>query len=420
MISYAQNYEDVMLWRALGYIENGFYVDVGAAWPDEHSVTKLFYDSGWRGINIEPNPEFYKKYLADREEDINLNIAISDKKGETELYFIDDTGLSSLDKGIADSHKKIGFFSKPSIVTVSTLTSVLAEYVKEKEIHFLKVDVEGLEKQVLLGNDWSRFRPWVLLIESTKPMSQEENYQEWESIVIQAGYVFAYADGLNRFYVADEHKSLLDRFRYPPNVFDEFVLASQVDSEARVHELEKNFAELEAKVNELEVLANEACVRKNQAEACASDAKARLEVVEAKAKEIEADYIKFRDLYLSVINSNSWRSTKPLRLLGKLGRWLFYGSIAWVTFSKTSRPRRLLKAKLIILKHYINKHPKLKRFVMRMLKLTPVLKEKLRGMGRPLFDPVQGDDSANKIIGYNNLNLRAKEIFDQLKELEER
>jgi len=57
-VSYAQNYEDVMLWRALKHIENGFYIDVGAAWPSEHSVTKLFYDEGWRGINIEPNLEF--------------------------------------------------------------------------------------------------------------------------------------------------------------------------------------------------------------------------------------------------------------------------------------------------------------------------------------------------------------------------
>lgn len=55
-ISYAQNYEDVMLWRALKHIANGFYIDVGAAWPDKHSVTKAFYDRGWRGINIEPNP----------------------------------------------------------------------------------------------------------------------------------------------------------------------------------------------------------------------------------------------------------------------------------------------------------------------------------------------------------------------------
>ena len=33
-VSYAQNGEDVVLWRALSHVENGFYVDVGAADPE--------------------------------------------------------------------------------------------------------------------------------------------------------------------------------------------------------------------------------------------------------------------------------------------------------------------------------------------------------------------------------------------------
>jgi len=56
-ISYAQNYEDVMLWRALKHVERGFYIDVGACSPDQHSVTRAFYEKGWHGINVEPNPE---------------------------------------------------------------------------------------------------------------------------------------------------------------------------------------------------------------------------------------------------------------------------------------------------------------------------------------------------------------------------
>src|SRR4051812_19442188 len=58
-ISYAQNYEDIMLFRALRHVADGFYVDVGANSPDEHSVTKAFYERGWRGINIEPVMEYH-------------------------------------------------------------------------------------------------------------------------------------------------------------------------------------------------------------------------------------------------------------------------------------------------------------------------------------------------------------------------
>lgn len=54
--SYAQHGEDVVLNRAFKHQQNGFYVDVGAAGPVQHSVTKLFYDRGWRGITSSRYP----------------------------------------------------------------------------------------------------------------------------------------------------------------------------------------------------------------------------------------------------------------------------------------------------------------------------------------------------------------------------
>ena len=51
-VSYAQNFEDVMLHRALNHVVRGFYIDVGAADPEALSVTKAFYDNGWHGINV--------------------------------------------------------------------------------------------------------------------------------------------------------------------------------------------------------------------------------------------------------------------------------------------------------------------------------------------------------------------------------
>ena len=85
-ISYAQNFEDFMLWRALKHVKNGYYIDVGAYDPTEHSVTKFFYDSGWSGINIDPVILYYEKFQSERPKDINLNLLISDKKGETIFY----------------------------------------------------------------------------------------------------------------------------------------------------------------------------------------------------------------------------------------------------------------------------------------------------------------------------------------------
>ena len=75
-VSYAQNFEDVLLWRALGGVTDGFYIDVGAAHPDIDSVTRAFYDRGWSGINIEPTPEYSLRLAAARPRDVNLRLVL--------------------------------------------------------------------------------------------------------------------------------------------------------------------------------------------------------------------------------------------------------------------------------------------------------------------------------------------------------
>jgi len=221
-ISYAQNYEDVMLYRALKNVEKGVYVDVGANDPIKDSITKAFYERGWRGINIEPIRHWYDKLVVDRPEDLNLNVAISDQSGILRLYDVQDTGLSTSSKDFAEQHsKELGFQYQEIMVPALTLDSVLQEF--NREIHFLKVDVEGAEKQVLASIDLTRTRPWIILVEATKPFSQEQNFEGWEALLIDQGYTFVYFDGLNRFYVLAERNDLSVAFSSPPNVFDDFI-----------------------------------------------------------------------------------------------------------------------------------------------------------------------------------------------------
>ncbi|HTD03693.1 FkbM family methyltransferase, partial [Undibacterium sp.] len=89
-ISYAQNFEDVMLWRALKHVPNGFYIDVGANDPEIDSVTLAFYQRGWRGLNIEPMRQYHQRLLAQRPEDINLPVAVSDRAGQMHFYDVPD------------------------------------------------------------------------------------------------------------------------------------------------------------------------------------------------------------------------------------------------------------------------------------------------------------------------------------------
>ncbi|HDM8356036.1 TPA: FkbM family methyltransferase [Yersinia enterocolitica] len=220
-ISYAQNLEDVVLWKALKKIENGFYIDVGANDPIIDSVTRSFYNLGWRGINIEPIRRHFNEVVADRPQDINLNCALNESAGELDIWECDIRGWATLDREVAKTHEANGHKGEWHNVTVRTLADVCAEFHPEN-IHFLKVDVEGGELLVLEGNDWDKYRPWVVVVESTYPNTQIETHLEIETLLVDKDYLFAYADGLNRFYVSAEHKELLPSFKYPPSVFDDY------------------------------------------------------------------------------------------------------------------------------------------------------------------------------------------------------
>lgn len=250
IISYAQNFEDVMLWRALSHVEKGFYIDVGANDPLVESVTKIFYEQGWSGINIEPLSTHFADLQRDRPRDVNLCCAAGPSKGEIEIWECDVRGWASVDRAAIEKHTALGNVGRYHQVPVITLGEICNQYAPH-EIHFLKIDVEGFERSVLEGMDFHQFRPWIVLVEATRPNSTEEVFNQWEDLLIKAGYFFVYADGLNRFYLAREHEKLAPSFKYPPNVFDGFVKAEQMESNRRAQAAETKVQQLEATVNNM-------------------------------------------------------------------------------------------------------------------------------------------------------------------------
>ncbi|MFZ5483250.1 MAG: FkbM family methyltransferase [Pseudomonadota bacterium] len=225
-ISYAQNGEDVLLNRALADVGSGFYIDVGAQEPTGDSVTRAFYDRGWHGINIEPSRADHAALAEARPRDVNMNVAVADLAGERTFFEVPGTGLATLDADLAERHRQAGFEVVARPVSVRTLSD-LCDELAVADIHFLKIDVEGAEKAVLQGFDLERYRPWVVLMEATEPNSTVPTHGEWEHLLTRRGYVFAFFDGLNRYYLAQERAGLLAKFTAPPNVFDRYVRYSE-------------------------------------------------------------------------------------------------------------------------------------------------------------------------------------------------
>lgn len=286
LISFAQNQEDIMLWRALKHISNGFYIDVGAADPVVQSVTKLFYDHGWHGINLEPQPIYFGMLSTDRPCDINLRLAAGREARSYTFHRIDGTGLSTLNPEIASRHKTSGWKVAEETIEVLPLAEVCRRHRPQGVIHFLKIDVEGSEGDVLAGADFHSYRPWIVVVEATLPMSQEESHADWEPILTGQGYSCVWFDGLNRFYLADEMKDDLGQhFEVQPNVFDDYFMtpstlilrAERADEEAaRVREELARTEEEMAHVREQAARAEEGAERIREQAARAQEEAARI------------------------------------------------------------------------------------------------------------------------------------------------
>jgi FkbM family methyltransferase len=140
--SYAQNFEDVMLWRALGQVKEGFYIDVGAQDPVIDSVSLAFYEHGWHGLHVEPVPHYANLLRQQRPGDTVIQAALGDAASIMRFYEIPGTGISTADPAIAARHEQRGFQTVEALVPCMTLAS-LFESVASREIHWLKIDVEG-------------------------------------------------------------------------------------------------------------------------------------------------------------------------------------------------------------------------------------------------------------------------------------
>lgn len=167
-LSFSQEGEDRILDRLFERQNEGFYVDIGAHHPQRFSNTYLFYLKGWRGINIDAMPGSMELFKKLRPRDINIEAAISDSSEILTYYMFDEPALNGFSEKVSfgrNNRSKNKVVDKRPIRTLQ-LSEVLDEHLQVgQEIDFLSIDVEGLDYQVLLSNNWSKYKPKIILIE---------------------------------------------------------------------------------------------------------------------------------------------------------------------------------------------------------------------------------------------------------------
>ncbi len=211
LLIFSQDDEDLILYHVLKNIEKICWIDAGANHPVHASVTKFFSLRGGVGINIEPQHGFYAKLKKDRPNDTSIEAGVSSEAGELELFGREGSQAASF----AES-RGLNAGSQPRKVPVITLGDICRQYFRpQDDIHILKIDVEGWEKQCLEGMDFQFIKPWILCIESSGPDDSSPAHLKWEAIVTNAGYEFAMQYRVNRFYVSKEHLELKRLFLSP-------------------------------------------------------------------------------------------------------------------------------------------------------------------------------------------------------------
>lgn len=209
--------EDIILYHVLHDESDIYYIDVGSADPISCSVTKLLYDvKKAHGINIEPQKNMYELTQKQRSRDINLCVGIGRDMG-TAIFYLQN-GLSTIIK--ENAHKDQ---CNKEEIEIVTLEYICNQYLpKGHAITFLKIDVEGAEESVLRGMNFQRYRPWIVVMESTLPCTMMPCYETWEHILLDNKYHFVYSYGVNRYYVANERAELDSRFINMEDICNEY------------------------------------------------------------------------------------------------------------------------------------------------------------------------------------------------------
>jgi FkbM family methyltransferase len=168
--SYSQCGEDLIikfLFKNYLKIEKPSYIDIGAYLPFRYNNTAIFYNSGSRGINIEPDPFLFKKFQKYRKKDINLNIGIADKPGELALYIINNRTLNTFSEKEAKGYKKQGYrITEIKQIKVETLDYVIHKYSNNTFPDFLSLDAESTDETILKSIDYSSNYPKVICVET--------------------------------------------------------------------------------------------------------------------------------------------------------------------------------------------------------------------------------------------------------------
>lgn len=206
--SYSQEGEDLVLARILGElrITKGFFVDIGAHHPARFSNTYYFYRRGWRGINVDALPGTKKLFQRMRPRDITIECGVGSQEGVLTYFAFNEPALNTFSEQEAKKKDRPPYHIVDTIqITVVTLKKILDDHLPSgMQIDFMTIDAEGLDHEIIISNDWSLYRPRVLLVELLNTDIQNLDSNPTAQILSRYNYRIMAKTFNTFFFVANE------------------------------------------------------------------------------------------------------------------------------------------------------------------------------------------------------------------------
>lgn len=187
----SQDGEDAIIAELLG-VRTGTYVDIGAGEAVSCSNTWVLYQRGMRGLLVEPRKSAVYELCSLRPGDFVYPACASNVTGWDQLRLHGSVSSLEADWSIEEQAK--------TFCRVETTREILARFPEIRDNCVLfSLDVEGHERQVLDGIDWTLFQPYIIVVEFLvygTPIIDDG----WESLLLQQGYERKASTALNHIY----------------------------------------------------------------------------------------------------------------------------------------------------------------------------------------------------------------------------
>ncbi|MFS2004720.1 hypothetical protein ACEN9F_13945 [Duganella sp. CT11-25] len=413
-ISYAPNFEDVLLWRALRHIGHGYYIDLQPNAAPVGSVTHAFYQRGWRGLNLAASPALARALRVARPADATLDGAAGPRAGSAMLYEIPDLHTATRDAEQAQQQRAAGRDVLQREIAVHALDQLCAQHAAPA-IHLLHAGADAAE--ALAGLDLRRWRPWVVIAAGGPQQRLLDN-----------GYALAHDDGMQHYYAAVEQPAVLAALRLPPHPADDFQLCEDHPYSHPLAEWRQRTATAEAASQESRTWAMAHVEEWKQKDYLSTENKLRaerasaaLELMTARALAAESQLGPLRERTShaegtlgAVYASLSWRVTLPLRT-GKL----YAGKAVRLARRVAGRVKRgavgAVKRVLRYAVHFVTSRPRLSFLVRRAAARFPLLVRVLRRIAMQTQAQAADAAQAPASAELQQLPAAARQVYDDLR-----